>query len=68
MIASEASQFNLATFQQQLASAGTSHSFDLRKASQLTGEERFNYKAQFGEMTRNVLKSGGSLIINLDES
>lgn len=68
VIASESSQFNLVTLQQQLASAGTSHNFDLRKASILAGEERFNYKARFGEMTRSVLKEGGSLVINLDES
>jgi hypothetical protein len=51
-----------------LASVGPYNSFDLRKASQLAGEERFNYKVQFGEMTRSVLKDGGSLEINLDES
>jgi hypothetical protein len=68
VIASESSQFNLATLQQQLASVGGTHSFDLRKASQLAGEERYNYKAQLGEMTRSVLKDGGSLVINLDES
>jgi hypothetical protein len=38
VIASESSQFNLEALQKHLSSAGATHSFDLRKASQLSGE------------------------------
>lgn len=42
--------------------------FDLRKAYVLKGEERYNYKANFAEITRSTLANGEVLMISLDES
>ena len=66
IVASEASKFDLAALETKLGADRKCHSFDLRKAYLLKGEEKYNYKLAFAEMTRNTLIEGSALIINLD--
>jgi hypothetical protein len=55
IVASEESKFDLAALEGKLGVDRKCNSFDLRKAYLLKGEEKYNYKLAFAEMTRSTL-------------
>lgn len=56
VIASEQAAFNLKSLEQIVSGNRKCSVFDLRKAFMLKDEEKYNYKQEFSEMTKNTIK------------